>query len=75
MAKRPNKITKAIKYPIAAHGLELEGVQFFGLVDSPTVDSRVPVDSRVQNHWKEDIKSFQKSGLGLASPAWTRESF
>ena len=27
--------------------LELEGVQLFGLVDSPPLDSRVPVDSRV----------------------------
>ncbi len=28
--------------------VELEGVQIFGLVDSPPLDSRVPVDSRVQ---------------------------
>ena len=26
----------------------LERVQLFGLVDSPSLDSRVPVDSRVQ---------------------------
>ena len=43
------------------HPLELEGVQFFGLVDSPLMDSRVPVDSRFQYHWKVDIFSFQKS--------------
>ncbi len=34
--------------PIRLLVLELEGVQIFGLVDSPTLDSRVPVDSRVQ---------------------------
>ncbi len=39
----------------------------FGLYDSPPLDSWVPVDSQVQ--WRG-----LKAGLGLTSPAWTRES-
>ncbi len=54
--------------------LELEGVQLFGLVDSPSLDLRVPVDSRVREWLYELFWWVLWSGLGLVSPAWTRES-
>ena len=47
--------------------LVMEGVQIFGLVDSPLTDSRVPVDSRVLCYWKVSSRAV------LASPLkWTR---
>ncbi len=57
----------------------LERVQLFGPVDSPPLDPRVPVDSRVQQMTFSALKwaglaSPDCSGLGLSSPAWTRES-
>ncbi len=61
--------------------LVLERVQLFGLVDSPPLDSRVPVDSRVQQKifpgfyrrvlWRLDSDSRVQDGP--ASPG-TRES-
>ena len=51
----PIKAPLPIKAPpvfCGAPSLELERVHFFGLVDSPPLDSQVPVDSWVQKHWK-----------------------
>ncbi len=68
--------------------IELEGVQLFGLVDSPVSDSRVPVDSRVQQNstpaiWRMETNVESHGSLYkdpdsrvFSGPAslWTRES-